>query len=95
MGRAQPLRTDEPAGDVHADVAHYWRDGYAVVRGFFDIDEIEQIGEALDQLYNEGVGPRAMLSPRQPVLQCRAEARGPEGEALVRMVQWPSLISRC
>jgi hypothetical protein len=87
MGRAQPLRTDEPR-DVHADVAHYWRDGYAVVRGFFDIDEIEQIGEALDQLYNEGVGHGRCF--RHGNLFYNVARESPEGEALVRMVQWPS-----
>jgi len=38
-----------------ADLAHYWREGYAIVRGFFDPGEVAEIGAALDQLYSEGV----------------------------------------
>ena len=87
MGRAQPLRTDEP-GNVHADLAHYWRDGYAVVRGFFDSDEIEQIADALDQLHSEGVAHGRCF--RHGNLFYNVARESADGEALVRMVQWPS-----
>ncbi|HEX5237009.1 MAG TPA: phytanoyl-CoA dioxygenase family protein [Sphingomicrobium sp.] len=87
MGHAQLLRADEP-GNVHADLAHYLRDGYAVVRGFFDSDEIAQIGEALDQLYSEGVAHGRCF--RHGNLFYNVARESPDGEALVRMVQWPS-----
>lgn len=87
MGHAQLLRADEP-GNVHADLAHYLRAGYAVVRGFFDSDEIAQIGEALDQLYSEGVAHGRCF--RHGNLFYNVARESPDGEALVRMVQWPS-----
>ena len=54
MGSSQPLRSYEPVSS-NTDLACYWRDGYAVVRGFFSAAEIEEISAALDQLYAEGV----------------------------------------
>ena len=38
MRASQALRRDEPAC-VQADLAHYWREGYAIVRGLFDAKE--------------------------------------------------------
>jgi len=50
MRSSQALRRDEPVS-VSADLAHYWREGYAIVRGFFGAAEIAEIRAAMDQLY--------------------------------------------
>ena len=87
MGCAQPLRT-AGSGHVQADLAHYWRDGYAIVRGFFGAAEIKLISHALDQLYAEGVGHGQCF--RHGNLFYNVAREGEGGEPLVRMVQWPS-----
>ena len=87
MRSSQALRSHEQA-DLHADVAHYWRDGYAVVRGFFDAAEIQEIGTALDQLYAEGVAHGRCF--RHGNLFYNVAREREDGEPLVRMVQWPS-----
>jgi ectoine hydroxylase-related dioxygenase (phytanoyl-CoA dioxygenase family) len=75
-----------PGGDE--DLAtKFRRDGYAVVRAFFDQDEIEEIGAAIDQLREEGV--RHGRSFRHGNLFYNV-GEDPRGEPLVRMVQWPS-----
>ena len=86
MRSSQVLRSHEQAG-VSADLAHYWREGYAVVRGFFSASEIAEISDALDQLYIEGV--RHGRCFRHGNLFYNV-AREDDGEPLVRMVQWPS-----
>ena len=87
MGRARALRADEP-GEVHADLAHYWRDGYAIVRGFFSGREVAEIGAALDQLYAEGVAHGRCFRHGNLFYNVAREREG--SEPLVRMVQWPS-----
>ena len=87
MGCAQPLRT-AGSGDVQADLAHYWHDGYAIVRGFFGAAEIKLISHALDQLHAEGVGHGQCF--RHGNLFYNVAREGEGGEPLVRMVQWPS-----
>ena len=84
---SQALRRDEPSG-VHADLAHYWRDGYAVVRGFFSAAEVDEIGAALDQLYAEGVEHGRCFRHGNLFYNVAREQDG--SEPLVRMVQWPS-----
>ena len=84
---SQPLRRDEPSG-VHADCAHYWRDGYAIVRNFFSRSEIGEIGLALDQLYAEGVEHGRCFRHGNLFYNVVREHEG--GKPLVRMVQWPS-----
>ena len=86
MGRAQLLRTAE-RDELGADLAHYWRDGFAVVRGLFDAAELEEISAALDQLYAEGVAHGRCFRHGNLFYNV---APGGEGEPLVRMVQWPS-----
>lgn len=86
MRTSQALRSYEPVG-AGTDLAHYWRDGYAVVRGFFSAIEIARIGAALDQLHAEGV--RHGRCFRHGNLFYNV-ARGGDGQPLVRMVQWPS-----
>ncbi len=87
MGCAQPLRTAD-SGEVQADLAHYWRDGYAIVRGFFSTAEIQEISGALDQLYAEGVAHGQCF--RHGNLFYNVAREREDAEPLVRMVQWPS-----
>jgi hypothetical protein len=84
---SQPLRRDEPAS-VQADLAHYWREGYAIVRGFFSAAEIADIGAALDQLHSEGVAHGRCFRHGNLFYNVARERDG--SEPLVRMVQWPS-----
>jgi hypothetical protein len=83
---SQPLRRDEPSRAV-ADLTQYWRDGYAIVRGFFDSDEVREIGAALEQLYAEGFAHGRCFRHGNLFYNV---AREGDGEPLVRMVQWPS-----
>jgi ectoine hydroxylase-related dioxygenase (phytanoyl-CoA dioxygenase family) len=85
MRSSQRLRSNEPASAV-ADLAPYWRDGYAVVRGFFDRREIEQVAAAADQLEAEGVAHGRSFRHGNLYYNVAHGA----GEAFVRMVQWPS-----
>ena len=87
MRASQALRRDEPAC-VQADLAHYWREGYAIVRGLFDAKEIWKIGAALDQLYAEGAAHGRCF--RHGNLFYNVASAAGETEPLVRMVQWPS-----
>ena len=86
MRSSQRLRSDEPAS-ISAELTHYWRDGYAVVRRFFDAGEIAGISEALDQLHAEGVAHGQCFRHGNLFYNV---AREGDGEPLVRMVQWPS-----
>ncbi|HEY6661843.1 MAG TPA: phytanoyl-CoA dioxygenase family protein [Sphingomicrobium sp.] len=86
MSAPQRLRVDDDSS-VNADLAPYWRDGYAIVRGLFGADEIAEIGAAIDQVHAEGV--RHGRSFRHGNLFYNV-AHGADGEPLVRMVQWPS-----
>ena len=83
---SQPLRRDEAVG-LHADLTHYWREGYAVVRGFFGPAEVREIAAATDQLYAEGVAHGRSFRHGNLFYNV---ATGSNGEPLVRMVQWPS-----
>jgi ectoine hydroxylase-related dioxygenase (phytanoyl-CoA dioxygenase family) len=87
MSSSQPLR-NEDSGAVHADLAHYWRDGYAVVRGFFTPDEVVGIAAALDQIEAEGQAHGRCF--RHGNLFYNVARDHDSGEPLVRMVQWPS-----
>ena len=77
--------------EVDADLAQYWRDGYAVVHGFFDSDEIAQISGAVDELYAEGVAHGRCFRHGNLFYNV---AREGGGEPQVRMVQWPSYHQR-
>jgi hypothetical protein len=87
MGCAQPLRI-AGSDEAQADLAHFWRDGYAIVRGFFSAAEIQLISGALDQLYAEGVAHGRCFRHGNLFYNVAREAES--GEPLVRMVQWPS-----
>jgi ectoine hydroxylase-related dioxygenase (phytanoyl-CoA dioxygenase family) len=90
MSSSHPLRAEYP-DSVHADLAHYWRDGYAIVRGFFDADETAEIAEATDQLYAEGVAHGRCFRHGNLFYNVAGEGHG---EPFVRMVQWPSYHQR-
>jgi hypothetical protein len=87
MRYSQNLRSVEPAG-VAADLTQYWRDGYAIVRGFFEPAELVEIATALDQLYGEGVAHGRCY--RHGNLFYNVAREHDDSEPLVRMVQWPS-----
>jgi ectoine hydroxylase-related dioxygenase (phytanoyl-CoA dioxygenase family) len=87
MRSSQALRREDPAR-IDADLAHYWREGYAVVRGFFSSDEIRDIAGVLDQLYAEGAAHGRCF--RHGNLFYNVARSGEDSEPLVRMVQWPS-----
>jgi hypothetical protein len=87
MRSSQALRREEPTG-VEADFGQYLRDGYAIIRGFFNADEIGEIGAAVDQLYAEGVAHGRSF--RHGNLFYNVTSQSGAAEPLVRMVQWPS-----
>ena len=86
MGCLRPLSIAEPSVN-HPDLAHYRREGYAVMRGFFSAEEIGEISAAADQVHAEGV--KHGRSFRHGNLFYNVAA-GQDGGPLVRMVQWPS-----
>ena len=86
MGCPQPLRN--PRSDrLVADFEQYRRDGYTIVRGFVGADELAEIAAAADQIYAEGVGHGRSFRHGNLFYNVASVANG---EALVRMVQWPS-----
>lgn len=86
MGYAQPLGARRPEYEER-HVADYWRDGYAIIRGLFDRQEVAKIAAATDQLYAEGVAHGRCFRHSNLFYNV---ASGASGEPLVRMVQWPS-----
>ena len=86
MGFPQRL---QPAdfGRGEDELASYWRDGYAIVRGLFSAGEIEKIAAATDQLHAEGVAHGRSFRNGNLFYNVTP---GPHGEPLVRMAQWPS-----
>jgi len=85
MSLARRVHAADPIKE--ADVAGYWREGYAIVRGFFEPSEIAEISGALDQLYDEGIAHGRCFRHGNLFYNV---AREGEGEPFVRMVQWPS-----
>jgi ectoine hydroxylase-related dioxygenase (phytanoyl-CoA dioxygenase family) len=86
MSCFQPLRSAGPSVD-YPELAHYWREGFAVIRGLFGTAEIEQIAVAAEQVHAEGM--QHGRSFRHGNLFYNV-ATGHDGDPLVRMVQWPS-----
>lgn len=86
MGYMRPMRTFDRVAD-ESDPEHYSREGYMIVRGLFSEREVEKIAAATDQLYAEGL--EHGRSFRHGNLYYDVAA-GADGQALVRMVQWPS-----
>lgn len=85
MGFARRIGAAGPVEDKV--LTQFWRDGYAIVRGFFETAEIARTSDALDQLYAEGVAHRRCFRHGNLFYNV---AQNDAGEALVRMVQWPS-----
>jgi hypothetical protein len=86
MGCHQPLRlrgTDR--GDEH--VTAFLHEGYAIVRNVFSPSEIEAIAAASDQIHAEGVTHGRSFRHGNLFYNV---ARGPDGDPLVRLAQWPS-----
>lgn len=85
------MRSKQPVGvstGFGSDYLHaYRRDGYAVIRGLFSPSEIEEIGAAAEQIYEEGV--RHGRSFRHGNLFYNV-ASGADGSPMVRMAQWMS-----
>jgi ectoine hydroxylase-related dioxygenase (phytanoyl-CoA dioxygenase family) len=90
MSSSWPLRIEDP-GSTQADLTHYWREGYAIVRGFFDRDEVAEIAATTEQLYAEGVAHGRSFRHGNLFYDIAA---GASGEPLVRVVQWPSYHQR-
>ena len=90
MRTSHALRSDEAAG-LSTDLADYWRDGYAIVRGFFSADEIAEIATATDQLYAEGLAHGRSFRHGNLFYNV---SRAADGKPVVRMVQWPSYHQR-
>ncbi len=86
MGYSQPVRMVQAAA-AQDDLADYWRDGYAIVRGFFNADEVAEIAAAVDHLHAEGLSHGRSFRHGNLFYNVAA---GIDGEPLVRMVQWPS-----
>ena len=86
MSFLQPLRTSEPGAD-HPELEQYWGEGYAVIRGLFSADEVEEIAAAASQIHAEGVSHGRSF--RHGNLYYNV-VPGDVGDPLVRMVQWPS-----
>lgn len=85
MSFAQRIRAADSVGQV--DLDGYWRDGYTVVRGLFGPEEIVEIAAATDQVYAEGVAHGRSFRHGNLFYNVASSA---DGEALVRMVQWPA-----
>jgi ectoine hydroxylase-related dioxygenase (phytanoyl-CoA dioxygenase family) len=82
----RPLRTTDRILD-ESDPEHFWREGYAIVRGLFSRAEIAEIAAATDQLYAEGISHGRSFRHGNLFYDV---APGATGKPLVRMVQWPS-----
>lgn len=74
-----------PADDLYA---HYRREGYAIVRGLFSLDEVAAIARATDQLRDEGLAHGRPF--RHGNLFYRVAPAEDDEPAAVQMVQWPS-----
>lgn len=88
MGAPQRRSVAEKSRCLDADVAGYWREGYAVIRGFFDETEIGLLARAVDELHSEGLSHGRCF--RHGNLYYNVARERDDSEAVVRMVQWPS-----
>jgi len=68
-------------------VTRFRRDGYAVLRGFFTVQDVAEIGAAIDQVHAEGVAHGRSFRHGNLFYNVAPQDGG---EPLVRMVQWPS-----
>src|SRR4030095_14778808 len=86
MACSQALKFVAPHGALDV-FAHYWREGYAIVRGFFSPQEVMEIAAAADQVYAEAAAHGRSFRHGNLFYNVAA---GPSGTPLVRMAQWPS-----
>jgi ectoine hydroxylase-related dioxygenase (phytanoyl-CoA dioxygenase family) len=89
MGFARRIRAADPV-EKH-DLAGYWREGYAIVRGLFSAEEIAEITAATDEVYAEGMAHGRSFRHGNLFYNVAAVA---DGEPVVRMVQWPAYHQR-
>ena len=82
----QPSKFREPdfANDY---VAHYWREGYAILPGVFSPAEVRAIAAATDQVHREALEHGRCFRHGNLFYNVAADC---DGEKLVRMAQWPS-----
>jgi ectoine hydroxylase-related dioxygenase (phytanoyl-CoA dioxygenase family) len=86
MACLQPRKFAEPpTGRPEFD--HYWRDGYAVLRGFFSARETDEIAAATDQVHAEAEAHGRSFRHGNLFYNV---AESSDGKPLVRMAQWPS-----
>lgn len=86
MGCSQPSRVVEQVGDRH-EIAHYWREGYAIVRGFFSAEEVAEIAAAVDEVHGDAAAHGRSFRHGNLFYNVAA---GIDGKPVVRMAQWPS-----
>ena len=84
MGFEQPGLRTRTEDDY---VTRFRRDGYAVLRGFFTVQDVAEIGAAIDQVHAEGVAHGRSFRHGNLFYNVAPQDGG---EPLVRMVQWPS-----
>lgn len=82
-----PVQTLRAARRTEDHVSLYRREGYAIVRGLFDPQEITAIAAAADRLHTEAIAHGRSF--RHGNLFYRLGTR-PDGSPVVPMVQWPA-----
>jgi ectoine hydroxylase-related dioxygenase (phytanoyl-CoA dioxygenase family) len=68
---------------------HYREHGYAVVKGVFDRREVEELSQAFDRLYAQGLRYGASFRHGNVLFRLGDD---PNLGRIVRMVQWPSYV---
>jgi ectoine hydroxylase-related dioxygenase (phytanoyl-CoA dioxygenase family) len=86
MAFSQPLKIAEPLGE-QSEIGSYWRDGYALVRRFFNACEVDEIATAADEVHADALAHGRSFRHGNLFYNVAADA---EGNPLVRMAQWPS-----
>jgi phytanoyl-CoA hydroxylase len=66
-------------------------DGYAIVRGFFDADEMRQIGLETDRIYQEGLKHHATFRHKNLLLEVLEDPK--VGHRVVIQAHWTAWIS--
>jgi ectoine hydroxylase-related dioxygenase (phytanoyl-CoA dioxygenase family) len=70
---------------------HYHEQGYAVVKGVFDPDEVRELAAAFDRVYAEGLRHPASFRHQNVLFRI---ADDPGLGRIVRMVQWPAYFNQ-
>ncbi len=71
-------------------VEHYREHGFAVIRGVFSPAEVEELREAFDDIYAQGLARGASYRDRNVFFRL---APDPALGQIVRMVQWPAYFN--